>query len=163
VEQGHHETRQDQRYKHDYCTDIQTEAIVVHDDWPAFSPCRCCHQQARTARVAPHRNPVLHKAATLAEGRGVESDQAGADDSRVTHRNDVSRAGLKPLSRDLSPQVAEWARELRALFVATDLTISRFVRLHPHIDKGSVSRYLNGKRIPREHWLLDALMAALED
>jgi uncharacterized protein DUF1905 len=72
-------------------------------------------------------------------------------------------AGLKPLSTDLSPEVFTWASELRTLFEATGLSINRFACLHPHIDKGTVSRYLSGTRVPRDRWFLDALITARED
>ena len=47
--------------------------------------------------------------------------------------------------------------ELRALWAATGMTINRFAAVHP-IDKGTVSRYLRGERVPREHWFLDRLL-----
>jgi hypothetical protein len=77
----------------------------------------------------------------------------------VTKIARVSPSGLKPLSPNLSPEVLTWASELRALFAATGLSINRFVLLYPHIDKGTISRYLNGKRVPRDRWFLDTLMA----
>ena len=49
---------------------------------------------------------------------------------------------------------------LRALFDAAGMKISVFVGLHPEIDKGTVSRYLNGKRVPGTHWFLDKLLDA---
>ena len=74
----------------------------------------------------------------------------------------MSAACSKPLSSDLSPEVFAWASELRALFAATGLSINRFVSLHPQIDKGTVSRYLNGRRVPRDRWFLDTLLAFQE-
>ncbi|WP_169945063.1 hypothetical protein [Microbispora sp. H11081] len=65
---------------------------------------------------------------------------------------------LAPLSPELSPEVMAWAAELRAQFVALGMSISLFCRLHP-IDKGTVSRYLNGKRVPADRWFLDQIMA----
>ncbi|GII64651.1 hypothetical protein Skr01_47360 [Sphaerisporangium krabiense] len=67
-------------------------------------------------------------------------------------------AELAPLSPELSPQVMVWAKELRAQFTALGMSISLFSRLHP-IDKGSVSRYLNGKRVPADRWFLDQVLA----
>ncbi|WP_228648536.1 PP2C family protein-serine/threonine phosphatase [Microtetraspora sp. AC03309] len=64
---------------------------------------------------------------------------------------------LKPLSPELSPQVMVWAAELRAQFTALGMSISLFCRLHP-IDKGTVSRYLNGKRVPADRWFLDKIL-----
>ncbi|MEV6867466.1 SpoIIE family protein phosphatase [Streptosporangium subroseum] len=64
---------------------------------------------------------------------------------------------LAPLSPELSPQVVAWAGELRAQFTALGMSISLFCRLHP-IDKGTVSRYLNGKRVPADRWFLDKIL-----
>lgn len=75
----------------------------------------------------------------------------------------VPSPGLAPLSADLGLEVFAWATELRALFAATVLSISRFVRLHPHIDKGTVSRYLSGKRVPRDKWFLETLLSVQAD
>ncbi|WP_407921465.1 DivIVA domain-containing protein [Actinomadura soli] len=70
---------------------------------------------------------------------------------------------LKPLSPELDPVVQAWANELRGLFLATGLSINRFALLNPHIDKGTISRYLNGRRVPRERWFLDKLLDAQEE
>ncbi len=75
----------------------------------------------------------------------------------------ISPVSLKPLSPDLSPDVFTWANELRSLFAATELSINRFVLMYPLIDKGTASRYLNGKRVPRDRWFLDTLMAVRDD
>ncbi|MFB9197013.1 hypothetical protein ACFFWA_28945 [Actinomadura verrucosospora] len=48
------------------------------------------------------------------------------------------------------------------MFAATGLSINQFARLHPVVNKGTLSRYLNGHRVPRERWLLDQLLARLE-
>ncbi|MEU5884998.1 hypothetical protein [Spirillospora sp. NPDC047279] len=65
------------------------------------------------------------------------------------------------LDSGLSAPTLAWVTELRTLFAATGLSISRFARLHPMIDKGTVSRYLNGRRVPREGWFLDKVLAYL--
>ena len=41
--------------------------------------------------------------------------------------------------------------------------MNRFALLHPLIDKGTISRYLNGKRVPGDPWFLDTLLAILTD
>ncbi len=64
----------------------------------------------------------------------------------------------RPLAPQLSPEVQAWVDELQALWAATDMTINRFAAANP-IDKGTVSRYLRGERVPREHWFLDKLLA----
>ncbi|MFC3986842.1 SpoIIE family protein phosphatase [Streptosporangium jomthongense] len=78
--------------------------------------------------------------------------------SEIVHRS----AELAPLSPELSPQVMAWAGELRAQFTALNMSISLFSRLHPIIDKGTVSRYLNGKRVPADRWFLDRILAMRE-
>lgn len=80
--------------------------------------------------------------------------------SDITRR---SPAGLKPLSSKLSPEVRAWVEELRMLWVATGFSMNRFARLYPVIDKGTISRYLGGQRVPRDHWFLDTLLAILAD
>ncbi|MEV6979978.1 hypothetical protein AB0M95_01750 [Sphaerisporangium sp. NPDC051017] len=73
--------------------------------------------------------------------------------------NEIARrpVELAPLSPELSPQVMAWAGELRAQFTALGMSISLFCRLNP-IDKGTVSRYLNGKRVPADRWFLDQIL-----
>jgi EAL domain-containing protein (putative c-di-GMP-specific phosphodiesterase class I) len=67
-------------------------------------------------------------------------------------------AGVKPLGPGLSPEVVNWVIELRTVWAATGLTLNRFASVHP-IDKGTISRYLNGQRVPRDRWFLDKLLA----
>ena len=80
---------------------------------------------------------------------------------------------LKPLDEDLRPEVRARASAVRELFVASGLSIGRFVALCPNIDKGvalcpnidkgTVSRYLNGRRVPRDRWFLDNLISIQAD
>ncbi|WUI01952.1 hypothetical protein OHR68_09120 [Spirillospora sp. NBC_00431] len=74
--------------------------------------------------------------------------------------SEIARRGLDlaPLSPELRPEVTAWAGELRSLFAALNVSIGLFSRLHP-IDKGTVSRYLNGKRVPTDRWFLDQILA----
>ncbi|WP_433478763.1 hypothetical protein ACQPZP_18010 [Spirillospora sp. CA-142024] len=65
---------------------------------------------------------------------------------------------LKPLDPELSPEVQAWAQEVRTLWSAVGMSVNRFARLN-HIDKGTVSRYLNGRRVPGDRWFLDRLLA----
>lgn len=74
---------------------------------------------------------------------------------------DIARqpvADLKPLDLGLSLEVLDWVSELRAIWATTGMSINRFALLHT-INKGTVSRYLNGHRIPGSHWFLDTLLA----
>jgi hypothetical protein len=70
-----------------------------------------------------------------------------------------SMAELKPLDPALKADVREWAYELRTIWLAVGLSMGEFAVLHRPIDKGSVSRYLSGKRVPCDHWFLDKLLA----
>jgi hypothetical protein len=58
----------------------------------------------------------------------------------------------------LSPEIQAWVGELTTLWAATGMSINRFAASHP-IDKGTVSRYLRGERVPRDRWFLDRLLA----
>ncbi|MXQ66249.1 DivIVA domain-containing protein [Actinomadura rayongensis] len=42
------------------------------------------------------------------------------------------------------------------------MSLKRFASGHP-IDKGTLSRYLNGKRVPRDSWFLDKLLTILAE
>jgi hypothetical protein len=68
---------------------------------------------------------------------------------------------LKPLDPDLRPEVRVWVDELRAVWQATGLSMGQFAVLHP-FDKGTVSRYLSGHRVPGERHFLDTLLTTLE-
>jgi hypothetical protein len=71
-------------------------------------------------------------------------------------------ASLKPLSPNLSAEVRDWVTELRVVWVATGLSMNQFASIYP-IDKGTVSRYLNGERVPADRWFLDKLLAMQAD
>jgi hypothetical protein len=54
-----------------------------------------------------------------------------------------------------------WVDELRAVWQATGLSMGQFAVLHP-FDKGTISRYLSGHRVPGERHFLDTLLTTLE-
>jgi transcriptional regulator with XRE-family HTH domain len=68
---------------------------------------------------------------------------------------------LKPLDPDLRPEVRVWVDELREVWQATGLSMGQFAVLHP-FDKGTISRYLSGHRVPGERHFLDTLLTMLE-
>jgi len=70
-------------------------------------------------------------------------------------------SALKPLDPDLRPEVRVWVDELRVVWQATGLSMGQFAVLHP-FDKGTISRYLSGHRVPGERHFLDTLLTALE-
>ena len=79
--------------------------------------------------------------------------------------SDVARkppADLRPLNPGLSAEVLAWVSELRVIWAAAGLSMNQFASLHP-IDKGTISRYLNGQRVPRDRWFLDKLLAIQSD
>lgn len=73
-----------------------------------------------------------------------------------------SASELRPLCPGLSPEVLDWVGELRTVWAATGLSLNQFASLHP-IDKGTISRYLSGQRVPRDRWFLEKLMAIRAD
>jgi hypothetical protein len=70
-------------------------------------------------------------------------------------------SALKPLDPDLRPEVRVWVDELRAVWQAAGLSMGQFAVLHP-FDKGTISRYLSGHRVPGERHFLDTLLTTLE-
>jgi hypothetical protein len=68
---------------------------------------------------------------------------------------------LKPLDPDLRPEVRVWVDELRGVWQAAGLSMGQFAVLHP-FDKGTISRYLSGHRVPGERHFLDTLLTTLE-
>jgi hypothetical protein len=70
-------------------------------------------------------------------------------------------SGLKSLDPDLRPEVRSWVDELRAVWQATGLSMGQFAVLHP-FDKGTISRYLSGQRVPGERHFLDTLLTTLD-
>jgi transcriptional regulator with XRE-family HTH domain len=68
---------------------------------------------------------------------------------------------LKPLDPDLRAEVRVWVDELRAVWQAAGLSMGQFAVLHP-FDKGTISRYLSGHRVPGERHFLDTLLTTLE-
>jgi hypothetical protein len=70
-------------------------------------------------------------------------------------------SALKPLDPDLRPEVRIWVDELRAVWQASGLSMGQFAVLHP-FDKGTISRYLSGHRVPGERHFLDTLLTTLE-
>jgi hypothetical protein len=70
-------------------------------------------------------------------------------------------SALKPLDPDLRPEVRVWVDELRAVWHATGVSMGQFAVLHP-FDKGTISRYLSGHRVPGERHFLDGLLSTLE-
>ena len=80
------------------------------------------------------------------------------DDGAVLDIARRSPADLKPLASGLSVEVLDWAVELRTIWTAIGLSMNQFASLHP-VDKGTISRYLNGQRVPRDRWFLNKLLA----
>jgi hypothetical protein len=70
-------------------------------------------------------------------------------------------SGLKPLDSELRPEVRTWVEALREVWQATGLSMGQFAVRYP-FDKGTISRYLSGHRVPGERHFLDMLLSALE-
>ncbi|GGQ45507.1 DivIVA domain-containing protein [Actinomadura coerulea] len=70
-----------------------------------------------------------------------------------------STSRLAQLDANLSPEVKAWAEELRRLWKATDMSMNRFLSESPlNLNKGTLSRYLSGKRVPGDTWLMNKLL-----
>jgi DNA-binding CsgD family transcriptional regulator len=85
-----------------------------------------------------------------------------ADDGAMPDIARKSAADLKPLASGLSMEVLDWVDELRMIWASVGLSMNQFATLHP-INKGTISRYLNGQRVPRDRWFLDRLLAIQAD
>jgi transcriptional regulator with XRE-family HTH domain len=83
------------------------------------------------------------------------------DDGIMAEMSILPASVLKPLDPDLRPEVRAWVDELRAVWQAAGLSMGQFAVLHP-FDKGTISRYLSGHRVPGERHFLDTLLATLE-
>jgi transcriptional regulator with XRE-family HTH domain len=83
------------------------------------------------------------------------------DDENMPELSCLPASALKPLDPGLRPEVRVWVDELRAVWQATGLSMGQFAVLHP-FDKGTISRYLSGRRVPGERHFLDTLLTTLE-
>jgi hypothetical protein len=70
-------------------------------------------------------------------------------------------SALKALDPGLRPEVRTWVDELRAVWQTTGLSMGQYAVLHP-FDKGTISRYLSGHRVPGERHFLDTLLSTLD-
>jgi hypothetical protein len=91
----------------------------------------------------------------------TDSGRLIADDERMPEMSSLPAVALKPLDPDLRPEVRQWVDELRAVWQTTGLSMGQFAVLHP-FDKGTISRYLSGHRVPGERHFLDTLLTTLE-
>jgi transcriptional regulator with XRE-family HTH domain len=105
---------------------------------------------------------MLRQVATPFRSGGRDGPLIIADDGIMPDIARRSLVDLKPLAPGLSVEVLDWAGELRAIWVAIGLSMNEFASLHP-VDKGTISRYLNGQRVPRDRWFLDKLLAIQAD
>ena len=82
--------------------------------------------------------------------------------SEIARRSPAVLASLDPR---LPAEVREWTSELRTVWAAAGLSLNQFRCLdgHGQIDKGTISRYLNGRRVPSSRWFLDKLLAIQAD
>jgi hypothetical protein len=83
------------------------------------------------------------------------------DDEAMSEISCLPASGLKPLDPELKPEVRAWVGELRGIWQAAGLSMGQFAVRYP-FDKGTISRYLSGQRVPGERHFLDMLLSALE-
>jgi hypothetical protein len=110
--------------------------------------------------VARACNEPLQALATLS-GEMSDVGRLITDDRLMSEVSSLPASVLKPLDPDLRPEVRVWVDELRAVWQATELSMGQFAVLHP-FDKGTISRYLSGHRVPGERHFLDTLLSTLE-
>jgi len=99
--------------------------------------------------------------ATLVHHNIVRQRPTTGDDEEVSDITPKPYSELESLDPSLSLEVRAWVSELRTVWAATGLSISRFARLYKGNDKSTISRYLNGKRVPQSRWFLDTLLTHL--
>ncbi|QKV94411.1 hypothetical protein HUT19_23835 [Streptomyces sp. NA02950] len=68
---------------------------------------------------------------------------------------------LEPLGDDLPDEARELAAELRRLFAGLEVSVRRYAARR-HRDAGSISRYLNGTRVPAWEFIADLLTDVAE-
>ena len=77
----------------------------------------------------------------------------------IPRQSSPSTSRLANLDPNLSPEAKAWAEELRKLWEDTDMSINRFLSESPlNLNKGTLSRYLSGKRVPGDPWLMNKLL-----
>jgi transcriptional regulator with XRE-family HTH domain len=91
----------------------------------------------------------------------TDSGRRITDDGNMSEISVLPASVLKPLDPDLRPEVRVWVDELREVWQATGLSMGQFAVLHP-FDKGTISRYLSGHRVPGERHFLDTLLSTLD-
>jgi hypothetical protein len=93
--------------------------------------------------------------------RLADSTRLISEDGFMAEIASLPASGLKPLDPELRPEVRAWVDELRTVWHAAGLSIGQFAVRHP-FDKGTVSRYLSGHRVPSDRHFLDMLLSTLE-
>jgi hypothetical protein len=105
---------------------------------------------------------AFQEATTAGVARGCnEAVAAGGN----TFRREIANSGrlitdhgpMSEIARRSMPEVEEWRRAVLPIWAAAGLSMTEFAADAP-IDKGSISRYLSGKRVPRDRWFLDRLL-----
>jgi hypothetical protein len=103
---------------------------------------------------------VAFRGNTFLAGR-ADSGRLITEDGTMPEISSWPATGLKPLDPELTPEVRTWVGELREVWQATGLSMGQFAVRYP-FDKGTISRYLSGQRVPGERHFLDMLLSALE-
>jgi hypothetical protein len=133
---------------------------VISFESPAMVGWRFLIRKPQRQGVARGCNGPLQALATLS-GRGADGGRLITDDVIMSEVSCMPASVLKPLDPELRPEVRVWVDELRAVWQATGLSMGQFAVLHP-FDKGTISRYLSGHRVPGERHFLDSLLTTLD-
>jgi transcriptional regulator with XRE-family HTH domain len=118
-------------------------------------------QEATAARGCARLQRAVAIRGNTFPARQADSGRLITDDDNMPEISSWSAAGLKPLDPELTPEVRTWVGELREVWQATGLSMGQFAVRYP-FDKGTISRYLSGQRVPGERHFLDMLLSALE-
>lgn len=89
--------------------------------------------------------------------RALSAELRGTDDGAMADDVFAEGAHPGPLDPDLTPQEIAWVRELRQVWKNTGMSMNGFAAGNP-LDKGTISRYLSGKRVPGSSWFVNRLL-----
>jgi transcriptional regulator with XRE-family HTH domain len=76
-------------------------------------------------------------------------------------KNTEENSSLAPLRKDLAPEKRTFAESLRTMFLGLGLSVRRYAGRY-HSSPGTVTRYLNGSRVPEWEFVSALLSAASE-
>lgn len=88
----------------------------------------------------------------MTENNAVRPDDDVSDVATAAISPMRTTSQLAPLNPDLEPDVRTFVQHVRDLFALTEMSVRRYAALHKY-DPGTISRYLNGVRLPSTQFL----------